>query len=104
MNVLPPIFFEKIHFYNNVFFTLLVSCEKRPIMQDEKKGRASMFFVTSMKLSFVKIELAPQVSKRRVKSERLLRLEHNNVVCFCFDDAVLELFVFEVPLFMKHVV
>ena len=26
------------------------------------------------------------------------------MVCFCFDDALLKLFVFGVPLFMKHVV
>ena len=58
MNALPPILFEKIDVYTNVFY-IASKLWKRPIMQDEKKGGASMFFVTSMKLSFVKIELGP---------------------------------------------
>ena len=57
--MLDHLFSLKKIMFTKMFFTLLVSCEKRPIMQDEKKGRASMFFVTSMKLSFVKIELGP---------------------------------------------
>ena len=54
---LDKLFSLKKIMFTKMFFTLLVSCEKRPIMQDEKKGRSSMFFVTYMKLCYVKIEL-----------------------------------------------
>ena len=45
-----------------------------------------------------------QVSNSRVEMERLLTtFVTHNVVCFCFTKAVLELFVFRVLLFIKHV-
>ena len=44
-------------------------------------------------------DMKPQVSKRHVESERLLKMfVAQHMVCFCFDDVVLELLVFEVPL------